>query len=61
MKLISCDNCAVLLDQDKLPFATDIHEEDGSIDGAKARWHSDKREYCAFVPCPVCQGDILKE
>lgn len=59
MKLISCDNCGVMLDGDKLTFPWVIYKEDGSIDDSKAVWIN--REYVPCVPCPVCGDPIAQE
>ena len=61
MNLTSCDNCGVVLDAAKLNFATDILEEDGSINDDVAAYNRKAREYGAFVPCPVCKEPVFKE
>lgn len=60
MHLISCDECGVVLDQNKLCFLSDIHEEDGSIDDTKAAYNHKTGNYSAKVSCPVCKSDLLK-
>jgi hypothetical protein len=50
--LISCDNCATVLDAEKLPFAADCRAID---DFGKVR-----EDLFAFVPCPSCAGQLLK-
>lgn len=59
MKLMSCDNCAVVLDGDKLRFPADIHNAHGDVDLAKAEWSGDA--WVPFCNCPVCAEPILKE
>lgn len=58
MNLISCGNCGVVLDKDKLklPDADDIYLEDGSVDVEKAIWNG--RDYVPFFKCPVCTDAI---
>jgi len=57
MNLVSCDNCGVVLDKDKLNFPTNIYRIDGSVNDKLAEWDSDG--FRAKVPCPVCENDIL--
>lgn len=59
MKLISCDECAVILDADKLNFPHNIYKEDGSVDRDKAEWDGD--DYVPKANCPVCRHSILKD
>ena len=58
MYLISCDNCGVVLDGNKLPFPSDIYNDDGSVNEHAASWNGN-----GFVPktkCPVCGEEVLK-
>ena len=57
MNLISCDECGVVLDKDKLQFPCDIEGEGGAVDSDKAAWNGE--EYVPKVACPVCNDDIL--
>jgi hypothetical protein len=61
MELISCDNCAVTLDKNKLLFLSKsrLHKDNGEIDTDKFEWDGDK--YVAKVSCPICSYDILEE
>ena len=61
MKLISCNNCAVMLDADKLHFPDCIHEEGGTVDLDLGLWSSDKRDWVAYVKCPVCNEPIEEQ
>ena len=64
MKLISCDSCGVVLDQDKLPFAKDIYKYDGEsevIDERRADYNQLTQTWAAFVPCPVCNETIFEQ
>ena len=58
MNLTSCNNCAVVLDKDKLDFSFSIYLEDGSIDANKAIWDGDN--FVPFVDCPVCHNPITQ-
>lgn len=60
MKIISCDNCGVVLDADKLPFAPEsrMHLDDGSVDLDKFKWEGG--DFIAYCPCPVCTTDITQ-
>jgi len=59
--LISCDNCAVVLDKDRLSFPSDIYSKETGefledlceigIDG----------KYIAIVQCPVCDNNIRED
>lgn len=63
MKLLSCDNCAVVLDQDKLNFPKDIWDYDGeteSIDSSKAEYNQSTCTWEAFTTCPVCNEKIFE-
>jgi ribosomal protein S27E len=61
MKLISCDNCAAILDHDKLCFAEDIYTEGGEVDKDLAEYDQDRGGFFAYVKCPVCGSHIFKE
>jgi hypothetical protein len=61
MKLISCNHCCVVLDQDKLKFSADMLDEEGCIDDSKARWDNANHTFELYVPCPVCEADVFKE
>lgn len=66
MKLQSCDNCGVLLDADKLSFASDIWAYDevtGSeyVDERKAMYNQNTGEYDKYISCPVCQEIVFEE
>ena len=58
MNLISCDDCGVVLDANKLEFPDDIYDLEGAVDDKLAGWNGD--HYVAKVKCPVCSEDILK-
>lgn len=63
MNLTSCDNCATVLDKDKMYFPSYIWKDDGSggnmIDEEKATFNGEF--HTAHSHCPVCQSKILKE
>lgn len=58
MNLVSCNDCGIVLNKDKLSFPEDIHHEDGTIDTKLATWNGN--DFVAFVLCPVCDARILK-
>jgi len=59
MNLVSCDNCGVVLDKDKLPFPEDCLLPNYEIDHTKACWNG--AEYVAFCQCPVCKHTIMEK
>lgn len=61
MNLISCDECGVVLDRDKLSFAHDLYTDYGEIDKNKASWSCEYYKYVAMVHCPVCGEEILEK
>lgn len=60
MNLISCNNCGVVLDQNKLDFAEDIHDKDGCVDPDKGAYDQDRKDYYPYVKCPVCESQVFK-
>lgn len=58
--LISCDSCAVVLDESKLNYADDKHIflSNGTLDEDRAVIVDG--EYVPYVRCPVCDDKILK-
>lgn len=61
MKLISCDNCAAVLDANKMCFSSESrkYKDDGTVDTDKFTLEGDN--YIAFVRCPVCNETIIDE
>lgn len=59
MNLISCDNCGVVLDKNKLKFPEDISDDEGIVGSHLAVWTGDK--YVAYVNCPLCNSPILED
>jgi len=57
MNIISCDNCGVMLDADKLDFPEDVWEYDGSVNPDLADW--DEGVLYPKTLCPVCQEYVL--
>ena len=57
MNLISCNECGVVLDKNKLSFP-DVEDDGSPIDNTKAAW--DGRSIVAKVDCPVCKSDVLE-
>lgn len=58
MDLYSCDQCATVLDLDKLVFPKLIEDEDGVIRDDLAIWFD--RAWRPFTRCPVCRGRIVR-
>ena len=58
MNLISCDNCAVVFDKDKLEFTDDVCNSDDSFDLTKACYNGCRGEWMSYVPCPCCGHEI---
>jgi len=56
MKIISCGNCGVLLDTDRIP-KPDIENEDGSINNEVAEWNSG--DFYPTISCPCCKDRIF--
>lgn len=61
MKLISCDGCGVVLDQDKLLFADDMYDEDGCINEAVADYRQETGRYELYVSCAFCLKPVFKQ
>jgi len=57
MKLISCNNCAVVLDGDKIYFT--VGETEEGIDYTKAAYCQDTGKYEAYINCPVCNEKVF--
>lgn len=57
MNLISCDNCGVVLDANKLDFP--VIDSTDPFDPNHKVWDNDRREWVSAVPCPVCKAKIL--
>jgi len=58
MKLMSCDNCGVILNAEKLKFPSCGFNEEG-IDTYVADYDQETREYRVYVSCPVCDSKIF--
>lgn len=61
MKLISCNNCAVILDADKFYFPANIWHEHADVDETKGMYSQTQKTYVAYVKCPVCKEPIEEE
>lgn len=60
MKLISCHDCGVVLDQEQIippkssdPFDQMFYDDDYNIRISKAQWNGDR--YVACAECPICK------
>ena len=63
MNLISCGECGVVLDKNKLEFPSEDEAYDygGSINLSVAGYCQDRKGYFTKVQCPVCRGDIFND
>jgi hypothetical protein len=59
MILTSCDNCATVLDAEKLPFAADSLLDDIG-DPRLDLFTIEDNDWVAFAPCPACGSQLLK-
>jgi hypothetical protein len=59
MNLVSCDECGIVLDANKLRFPENIFLEDGSVDQTKSSWDPVSSQYVPMVSCPQCGFEIL--
>ena len=59
MKIINCDRCGVLFDQDSINFPTIFDHDTGKLIEKNAAWNGD--EYVPAIDCPVCGNRIIKE
>lgn len=59
MNLISCDNCGIVIDKEKIPepdmWQEDIYGEE-EINANRAVW--DGNDYIPIFPCPLCKEPI---
>ena len=57
MNLISCSNCAVVLDKRHIHVTNDLYsKQDGSVNLEDYEWFAGK--YVPIYACPVCQEPI---
>jgi hypothetical protein len=61
MRLTSCDECAVILDGDKLNFPFGIYGDNDRVDPNKGAYNQRTGEYSAYVECPVCKSKIFED
>ena len=63
MRLISCENCGGVFDENILDSPVNLYKDNGNdgceIYDTKAVWIS--RNYKPFVTCRACGGKIIKE
>ena len=59
VNLISCDDCGVVYDREKLSFNW-LEDSDGSVDEDYVRYNQNAGEYQPFVKCRVCDSEIFK-
>ena len=61
MNLISCKQCGVVLDKDRLIFPDPWDDEEGCYNNELCEYDGYKEEFVPVVACPVCKGDIPEE
>ncbi|PKP53858.1 MAG: hypothetical protein CVT92_02685 [Bacteroidetes bacterium HGW-Bacteroidetes-1] len=59
MKLISCNRCGVVFNQDAINFPDITDHDTQEINVNHAFWDGDK--YVPKIKCPVCGADLVKE
>jgi len=59
MKLISCNNCGVVLNADKLEWPEAYDFNGYSVPGAE--WSSDANTHVVPINCPVCKGKLYAD
>lgn len=60
MNLISCPECGVVYDKDKITFPGPYLHDDSTINTQVCQWDGDK--WIRFAKCRVCQrGRLLDE
>lgn len=58
MKIISCDRCGVVLDQDKLTFPDVYNHDTQEVILDNCLWLDN--EYVSVTTCPCCGNKIMK-
>ena len=58
MRIISCDNCGVVIDGDKVKWP-EMYDDEGELIEGTAEWDGDR--FVPVVPCPVCKEEIAEE
>ena len=58
MNLISCDQCGVVLDHDKLMFPPVYDHKEHRIIEKNCVWDDENEDYSAVIDCPACSGKI---
>lgn len=59
MNLVSCDNCAVILDGNKIDWPQDLWLDCGAVNEECATLRGD--DWVPYVTCPVCEAEITEE
>lgn len=59
MKLISCNRCGVVFNQDVINFPDTFDHDTGELIDKNASWNGDK--YVPKIECPVCGADLIRE
>lgn len=58
MRLISCDNCGIVLDDDKVKWP-EMWDDEGEFIEGSGQWDGDR--FVPVMPCPVCKEEITRE
>ncbi len=61
MKIISCERCGVVLDQDKMNFPDTYNHDTQELIEANCMWNDALNKYVPVVNCPVCGNKIAKD
>ncbi|MCK9319643.1 hypothetical protein [Methanoculleus sp.] len=61
MKLISCNRCGVVFDQDNINFPDTFNHDTGELIDKNASWNDALNKYVPKIECPVCGADLIKE
>ena len=57
MKLISCCECGIVVDQDRYSLENeDFYDDDMDMKEGVALWKNNR--YVAIIKCPVCENPI---
>lgn len=61
IKLVSCDNCAIVFDPNKIKWPSVLRDDECVIIDKNAVWNGDLETFVAYVECPICKGKIINK